>query len=134
MRELLILAGLSQLALATGSLAIPSILGWRADTAKLRPLTRQVFWTYAAYICATNLAFGLISTLAPEALLDGSLLARSVAGFVCAYWGARVLVQFALYDRGDAPSGAFFRLAEGVLVALFLGWTLLYGVIAWGAG
>ena len=44
------LAGAAQLALALASLAIPSVLGWREETRKLRPLTRQVFWTYAAYI------------------------------------------------------------------------------------
>ena len=36
----------------------------------LRPLLRQVFWTYAAYIWFTNLCFGLVSALAPHWLLE----------------------------------------------------------------
>jgi len=59
--RLVLLAGLGQLALVLASLAIPSVLNWREDTAKLRPLTRQVFWTYALYIWSINLAFGLLS-------------------------------------------------------------------------
>ena len=70
-------AGVCQLALISVSLAIPRVLRWREDTAKLRPLTRQVFWTYAIYIWCTNLAFGLAS-LRPSWLLDRSPLATGV--------------------------------------------------------
>jgi hypothetical protein len=130
MKILLILAGLGQLALALGSLALPRILRWGDDTAKLRPLTRQVFWTYAAYIWVTNLCFGVVSTLAPEWLLDRSPLARVVAGYITAYWGARVLVQFFYFDRSDAPPGAFYKLAEVALVGLFIYLTAIYGYAA----
>ena len=44
------LAGGIQLAIALASLAIPGQLGWREETRRLTPLTREVFWTYAAYI------------------------------------------------------------------------------------
>jgi hypothetical protein len=44
---LVLAAGVGQLVLIVGSLAIPRALGWAEETAKLRPLTRQVFWTYA---------------------------------------------------------------------------------------
>jgi hypothetical protein len=130
MRTLVFLAGLGQLALAAASLAIPRVLGWRAETAKLRPLLRQVFWTYAAYIWGINLSFGLLSTLAPAWLLDRSPLAGAVAGFIAVYWGARVVVQFVYFDRTDAPGGPGFRLAEGALVALFLYLTVVYAAVA----
>ena len=81
MTPLVIMAGLGQLALAAGSLAIPRILNWRSETVKLSPLTRSVFWTYAGYIWGTNVCFGLLSTFAPSWLLDGSPLARAVSGF-----------------------------------------------------
>jgi hypothetical protein len=131
MKLLLILAGIGQLALAVGSLAIPHVLRWREDTARLRNLTRQVFWTYAGYIWATNVSFGLLSTVAPEALLGGSVLARSVCGFISAYWGARLLIQFFYFDRSDTPSGFQYTIAEGALVCLFAALTLTYGSIAW---
>ena len=132
MRELVLLAGAGQLALAVGSLAIPRVLRWREDTALLRPLTRQVFWTYAAYILATNVAFGLLALLAPGWLLDGSPLARAVAGYTALYWAARVAIQFLYFDRSDAPRGTFYTLAEVALVGLFLYLAVIYGAIALG--
>ena len=130
MKVLLILAGLGQLALALGSLALPRILRWSDDTAKLRPLTRQVFWTYAAYIWVTNICFGVVSAFAPHWLLDRSPLARAVAGYIAAYWGARVLVQFLYFDRSEAPPGAFYKMAEVALVGLFLFLIAVYGYAA----
>lgn len=130
MRALLVLAGLGQLGLALGSLAIPRVLRWADDTAKLRPLTRQVFWTYAAYIWTTNVAFGILSTFAPDLLLDRSPLARVIAGYITAYWGARVLVQVFYFDRSDAPVGGLYTIAEASLFTLFVLLTAVYGYVA----
>jgi hypothetical protein len=122
---LVFVAGVGQLALITASLAIPRVLRWREDTAKLRPLTRQVFWTYAMYIWCTNLAVGLVS-LRPGWLLDRSPLAACVTGFITAYWVGRVLIQFFYFDRSDAPPGLFIRLAEVALIGLFIYLSLVY--------
>src|SRR4051794_14696761 len=119
------LAGVGQLILIVASLAIPHVLRWSEDTAKLRPLTRQVFWTYAVYIWCTNGAFGLVS-LRPDWLLDRSPLAGCVTGFITAYWVGRVLIQFCYFDRADAPRGLHVRLAEVALVGLFIYLSLIY--------
>lgn len=119
LHTLVLLAGIGQLVLIVASLAIPRVLGWREDTAQLRPLTRQVFWTYAAYIWATNLSFGLVS-LRPAWLLDRSPLAAAVTGFIAAYWIGRIGIQFFYFDRSDAPGGIGVRLAEVALVGLFV--------------
>lgn len=129
-RTLLVLAGLAQLALALASLWIPRALGWREETARLGPLTHSVFWTYAGYILANHICFGLLSALAPDLLLAGTPLARCVSGFIAAYWGARLLIQFLVFDRRSFPAGARFRLAEAALVGLFLYLTALYGWVA----
>ena len=126
-RHLLMAAGLGQLALAAGSLAIPRMLGWREDTAKLRPLTRQIFWTYAGYIWSFHICFGLLSLLAPDWLLDRAPLAAAVCGFIAVYWGARLILQFTWIDRSQAPSGAIFVAAEVALVTLFASLVLIYG-------
>lgn len=126
-RFLLMAAGLGQLALAIGSLAIPRMLGWREDTAKLRPLTRQIFWTYAGYILSFHICFGLLSLLAPDWLLDRTPLATAVCGFITVYWGTRLVLQFTWIDRSQAPKGAFFVAAEVALVALFAALVLIYG-------
>jgi hypothetical protein len=124
------LAGFGQIALAMGSLAIPKVLSWREETAKLRPLTRQIFWTYAGYIFFTNLSFGLLSAAGPRWLADGSPLAAAVTGFIAVYWAARLLIQFLCLDRRDAPRGSFFIAAEVVLVTLFVCFTAVYACAA----
>lgn len=121
------LAGAGQLVIVIGSLAIPAVLKWKADVAKLRPLTRQVFWTYAAYIWATNLCFGLISVIGAPLLIEGTPLSAAVTGFITLYWAARIVIQFTYFDRSDAPPGAFFVFAEIVLVGLFFFFTAVYG-------
>jgi hypothetical protein len=114
------LAGLGQLALAAASTAIPFILRWRAETAGLRPLLRQLFWIYAGYILGFHVAFGLLSLLAPGWLLDGSRLAAAVSGFIATYWSVRLALQFTYLDRSDAPQGPWFSAAEAALVSLFV--------------
>lgn len=129
---ILVLAmGVAQLALAAASLAIPRVLRWREDTAKLRPLTRQVFWTYAGYIWATNVSFGVLSVIGRSWLLDGSPLAACVCGFSTAYWLARIIIQFTYFDRTDAPPGIGPKLAEVALVVLFIALVAVYGTATW---
>jgi hypothetical protein len=122
----LILAGLAQLGIAASSLLIPRFLDWREETATLKPLTRQVFWTYSAYIFSINTAFGLLSLLAPHALLDGSTLARAVCGFIALYWTGRVTLQLVVYDRSVASERPLFRFAEIAYVSAFAYLALVY--------
>ena len=121
------LAGIGQLALAAASTALPRVLGWREETARLRPLLRSVFWIYAGYILSIHVAFGLLSTLHPAWLLDGSGLAAAVSGFIAAYWATRLALQFTFLDTTGAPEGTWFRVGEAALVVLFVGLTLTYG-------
>ena len=124
------LAGVGQLALVVASLAIPRVLDWRRELAGLRPLTRQVFWTYAGYIWCTNLCFGLLSTFGTAWLLDGSPLSCVVTAYIAAYWAARVLVQLVYFDRADLPRGGLSRVGEAGLVGLFVLLALTYGTAA----
>lgn len=116
---LVIAAGAAQLALVAVSPAIPRALGWREKLSPLDPLMRRLFWVYAGYILATNLAFALVSILLGNELTSGSVLARSLCVFIGLYWSARVLIQFALFHSA-APPGAWFRVAEAALCGLFL--------------
>jgi hypothetical protein len=128
--KMIISAGIGELGLVAASLAIPRALRWQDDLAKLRPLTRQVFWVYAAYIWCTNLAFGLISAFAPRWLLDRTPLAGAVSAYIATYWGARLVIQFTYFDRSDMPKEPLFGVGETALVGLFLLLTLVYGALA----
>lgn len=128
MTALVVLAGLGQLGLAAGSLAIPRVLGWREETMRLTRLTRQVFWTYAGYIWGTNVLMGALSALAPALLLSGTPLARAVSCYIALYWGARLVIQLFWFDRSVATTRTL-RLADAALTALFLFLTVTYGYL-----
>ncbi|AYL96754.1 hypothetical protein [Mucilaginibacter celer] len=124
------LAGFAQIALVLGSFAIPGILNWRGELVKVQILIRQMFWTYAAYILVINLCFGLVSALCYNTLVNGSLLAMLLCGFIAVYWISRVLIQFFYFDRGGFPMGIWPKLCEAVLVMLFV---FLGVVYSWAA-
>ena len=71
--RMLVAAGVGQLALVAASLAIPRALRWPEDLARLRPLTRQVFWTYAGYNML--ILYAALQAVSPEiyesARIDG---------------------------------------------------------------
>ncbi len=129
-KNLLILAGVGQLAVALSSLAIPHLLGWREELRALRPLTRSVFWTYAGYTLGIHVWFGIVSIVAAEALAAGGLLPSLVTGFIAIYWGVRVVAQFTWYDRSVASTRVLFRVAEVGYITGFVALTLLYGIVA----
>ena len=131
-------AGVGQLVLVIASLAIPAVLGWREEAARLSPITRRVFWVWAAYIWCAHIAFGLVSSLTPELLTDRTPLASVVSGFIATWWGARLGLQFVLFDRAQAKSPWLgpraFAAAEAALVVLFASLAIVYAIVALGVG
>jgi hypothetical protein len=127
-QQLTYLCGWAQVALVIGSLAIPKILNWKQELAKVQPLIKQMFWTYAAYILVINLYFGLLSILDYNDISNGSQLSMLITGFIAIYWISRILIQFLYFDRTNFPTGRWNRLGEVVLVMLFV---LLSAVYSW---
>jgi len=127
-QQLLFLAGLAQIALVIGGLAIPTILNWKQELAKTRPLIKQMFWTYAAYVVVINLCFGLVSALDYKELTNGTTLSALATGFIAVYWISRVLIQFFYFDRSDFPKGKWNAFGEMVLVTLFVFLSVVYSL------
>ena len=125
-RILIILAGIGQICLALGSITIPKILGWKEELQKLSPMLRHIFWVYAAYILVTNFSFGLLSLLAPETLIDSTLLATIVSGFIALHWVSRLFIQFFYFKRSNFPKGFLYNLGEIALVGLFIFLSAVY--------
>ena len=127
LRALVIAAGIATFLVAAAGCGVPRVLRWREDLARLRPLNRQIFWTYSGYILCTNLCMAVLATFAPGLLLSGTPLAAAVSGYICVYWGARLVIQFVYYDRSDAPNGAVFEFAHYAFAAIFLYLTVVFG-------
>ena len=128
MIALIIAAGVAQFAIAAVSLGLPHVLKWRKEFAKLQPLNRHIFWVYSAYIFGTNVAIAALSTFAPDWLLDGSMLAIAVAGYITLYWGARLFIQIFSYRGADIPQGIQYRLADVLFTLVFGYLTVVYGM------
>lgn len=124
------LAGLAQIALVIGSIAIPRILNWRGELEKVQTLIKQMFWTYAAYILVINLCFGLVSIFCYRELSGGSILAIMLTAFIAVYWIARILIQFFYFDRTAFPKSLWHKLGEVALVTLFVFLSIVY---SWAA-
>jgi hypothetical protein len=124
--SLIIIAGIAHILLSIASLAIPRVLKWKQHLVYLPPLLRQIFWTYAAYILVINFCFGIVSLIAADELLNGSMLARSITFFIFIYWLARIGIQFFYFDRSEAPPGIIYVFGEIVLVLLFLFFAVVY--------
>lgn len=120
------LAGLGQIILVLASIAIPRCLQWSEGLAGLRPLLRQMFWTYAVYVTGVHLFAGVVTLFAATELTNGSFVSTAVCLLMALWWGARVLIQFFFFDRSDIPNTLFNKLAEVGLVALFIYLTAVY--------
>jgi hypothetical protein len=127
-QQLIRLAGLAQILLVIGSLAIPYILNWRTELTKVRTLIKQMFWTYAAYIAVINLCFGFLSVFAFRDLTNSSNLAVLLTGFIAMYWISRVLIQFLYFDRSDFLIGKWNKVGEIVLVTCFVFLSVVYSL------
>lgn len=125
---LIVLAGLTQLAIAATSLLIPGLLDWPNETRRLQPLTRRVFWTYAGYILGTNLWFAALAIGWPSQLTAATPLAALVTGFISVYWFVRIVIQFAWFRRSLSDDRAMFKVAEVVYVSGFAFVTIVFAM------
>ncbi len=124
--KLVFWAGIGHLVLGMGSTTIPRAMQWTRYLQPLRPFFRQMFWTYAGYILAINLFFGILSIWGNQELLNHSFIAKSLTFFISCYWLARLLLQLFCLDKTDAPKGLLFSVGEACLITLFASFTVIY--------
>ncbi len=120
------IGGISQIAIALGSLILPRVMGWKQGLGNVEPLLRQMFWVYAAYIFCTNIWLGLVSLFCTEELIDKSPIGMFVAIYAALYWVARVILQFFYFDRSSFPDGRIYRIGEYLLDATFIFLSMIY--------
>ena len=105
---------------AMNVLAVPRRLGWKRELAALSLVNRQIFQVHAAFICIVLVMFAGLTLLLPRELLAPTPLARAVLGGLAAFWFARLLVQWFVYDhrlwRGKRFETAMHVLFTGVWV------------------
>lgn len=131
---LLLIAGALQVSLLVAGGAMQHVTGMRAESAKLSPFHRRLFWVYLVFIGFTLTGFGVLTLLNAKALAAGTPLARSLCGFVALFWLLRLLVQFFVLDVRPYLTDFARRLGYHTLTAVFIYLPVVYGWAAWGKG
>ena len=127
---LILLGGICQLGVLSASALIPFVLDWKHSLAPLRKLNRQLIWTYGAYVASMILSFGILSVSVPDLLSDGSTLARIVCGFIALFWGARLLLQFFVFDSHEYLTKWWLTAGHHGLTIVFIYLATVYAWVA----
>jgi len=126
---LLWVAGGLQLAIAAANLPLARVLRFREEHARLSPLVRQVHEVHHVYLMGVLVLFAAVSLAFPHELTR-SPLGRFLAGAISIFWGARVLVQRFLYERGALRR---HPVADWSCTLVFAGLAATYAAAALGA-
>ncbi len=130
LRWLILFAGALHFCVLIASSLVPTVLDWRGELAKLPQLLRQLFWVYGAFIVLTIVAFGVLSLVYSRELASGAPLSRGLCGFVAVFWGARLAVQFFVFDATPYLKNAWMRIGYQLLTLAFVLLTLIYTTAA----
>lgn len=121
------MAGVAHLGVIAANFVLPRKLAVRENLARVSPIIRQVFVVHWVYIVIVLGLFALLCLLFPHELAGGSALGRFLSGFLCAFWGLRIVLQLLVYDRAVRRANAFLD----ALYLLALGYfTVVFGLAA----
>ena len=136
MKALLEFAAALQWSILIASALTPRVLNWRTNLADLHPFLRKLFWVYGAFIVMVIIAFSTLTLLHADAMATREPVARSLCVFIAIFWGARLIVQFVVFDMNSVVATALYRRAGastergGYIPLLRLGYQLLTIIFA----
>jgi hypothetical protein len=121
------LVGAALVLLGLAHVVLPRLLGWSADFAAIRPLTRKIMHCHTFFVGVMCVLCGLGPLLLTDELLAPGRLPTAVLAAETAFWGLRWVAQFVLFPP------RVWR-ASRLYVAGFIGfsvlWTWVGGVFA----
>ena len=129
---LLRVGGAIQLGILTASALVPGQLHWQTELRKLPPLSRHLIWVHGGYIVLMIASLGLLSICEASQLAEGSLLARTVCGFVALFWFARLAIQLVVFDARPYFVRRWLKVGHHALTVAFVCLTAIYGWLAIG--
>jgi hypothetical protein len=130
MKLLLQLAAAVQLLIPTASALTPRVFDWRKNLAALHPFLRKLFWVYGIFIVIVIIAFATLTFRHADAMAAREPVARSVCVFIAVFWGARLFVQFAIFDVRPFLTNWIYRAGYHALTFTFAFLVLVYGKAA----
>jgi hypothetical protein len=130
MKLLLELAAAVQLLILIASASTPRVLDWRKNLAVLHPFLRKLFWVYGVFVVMVIIAFAALTFRHADAMAAREPVARSLCLFIAIFWGARLLVQFAIFDARPFLTNWFYKTGFHALTIIFAFLTFVYGKAA----
>ena len=130
MKLLLQLAAAVQLLILIASASTPRVLDWRKNLAVLHPFLRKLFWVYGVFVVMVIIAFAVLTFRHADAMAAREPVARSLCLFIAIFWGARLLVQFAIFDARPFLTNWFCKTGFHALTIIFAFLTFVYGKAA----
>jgi predicted DCC family thiol-disulfide oxidoreductase YuxK len=127
MKSLLQLAGILHFVILIASALTPRVLDWRTNLSPLNPFLRRLFWVYGGFIVLTILSFGTITLVHAETLASATPLARAVCAMIAIFWGARLAVQFFVFDAEPFLTTSLLRVGYHGLSLIFATLVAIYG-------
>ena len=127
MKLLLQLAAAVQLLILIASASTPRVLDWRKNLAVLHPFLRKLFWVYGVFVVMVIIAFAVLTFRHADAMAAREPVARSLCLFIAIFWGARLLVQFAIFDARSFLTNWFYKTGFHALTIIFAFLTFVYG-------
>lgn len=122
------IAGVLLLVVLAANVVLPVRYAWPAKLGSVEDvLVRQVFFVHLLFIALLVAGMAALCLAFPGLLLDGSPLARLLAGGLALFWGLRLLVQVLVYDAGVWRGK---RLETAGHVGFAAVWAYLAGVFA----
>jgi len=127
LKTLLLIGGALHFGILIASALVPQVLDWRHELKKLPPLLAQLVWVHGAFIVLTIIGFGAISLINPSELASGTMLARSICGFIALFWGGRLAVQFFYFAPQEYLRTLILKVSYHGLTVVFAYLTIIYG-------
>lgn len=126
----ILVGGLLHFGILIASALVPQVLDWRKSLATLDPLSRQLIWVHGAFIVLVIIALGLLASVFPGELAAGTPLARGLCLFIGGFWGARLAVQFFVFDAKPFLRNFWLKFGYHTLTVVFLYHTAVFGYAA----
>src|SRR5208283_3076276 len=102
------LAGAGHFVILVASFQVPYRLRWKQDLQSLMPFNRKLLWVQSGFTVLTIMAFGTLTLALHSEMLRGDRAALGLAGFIGAYWTARIVVDALYFSHRDWPQGRQF--------------------------
>ncbi len=106
---------------------MPRVVRLRDQLAPLPEFIRRLFWVYYAFIGLSLVCFGAASFFLADILASGTTLARTVCGFLCAFWTLRLFTALFLFDVRPYLEKPLLRLGYHAINIVFVCLPVIYG-------